>query len=186
MPDRIFQNGGYYEEDGMFQYRNMKRYGNKPCWGLERYVPGKAFGNPKQWAAKTIREGKFNIGSFPLHGAYLCTTVFKGNLSPLLLKTQLQSTALGHLAGDYTLRDMALAESEAKTQGDLDRLDQEWNDTDNPRRGLTYTAGGQRVNQFDNDVFREAAKIAAKTGGEIKKVDHVGFGQIKSLEELNG
>ena len=184
MPDRILINGGYWEEDGLFTYRRTRRYGKKPCWGLERYVGGRAFGNPEEWAARTFTEGRFNQGSFPLHGAFLATAVFTTNLSPQLIKAQLRSVSLGKLAGDFTTRDIILSEYEKKEQADAERLDQEWNDIDNPRRGLTYTAGGQRVNQFDNDVFRKAAEIAANTGGKIRDAGKLGFSQIKDLEEL--
>lgn len=186
MPDRIFFNGGYWNEDGLFQYRKTRRYGTKPQWGLERWVPASAFGDPKTWAQRTMRgEGRMSQGAFPMYGSFLCTQIFTGTLTPFLLKQTLQSLSLGDLRSKYTTRDILLAQSEEKERESDESWDREWELVDNPRRGLTYTAGGRRVNENDNLILRKETEIAAATGGQFREATS-GFSQVKSLEDLSG
>lgn len=186
MPDRIFFNGGYWNEQGVFEYRKTRRYGIKPQWGLERWVPARAFGDPKTWAQRTMSgEGRLNQGAFPMWGSFLCTQLFTGTMSPFLLRQTLQDLSLGDLRTEYTTQEIMKAGTEEKDRRADESWDSEWELIDNPRRGLTYTAGGRRVNENDNLIIRKETEIAAATGGKFREATS-GFSQMKNLEELNG
>lgn len=184
MSDRIFYNGGFWNEQGLFEYRKTRRYGTKPQWGLERWVPACTFGDPKTWFSRTMRgEGCMSQGPFPMFGMFLCVQLFTGTLTPALLRDTLQSLSLGDLRTKYTTRDVMQAEADERDRQSDENYDREWELVDNPRRGLTYTAGGRRINENDNLILRKETEIAAATGGQFREATS-GFGQIKSLETL--
>lgn len=185
LPDRVFCNGGYWTEHGLFQYLRQHRYGVKPTWGLERWVPAKAFGSSDTWAERTMvnGEGKLEQGSFPMRGSYICVVPFVGNLTFALVSLTLRELGLGDLKKMGDTRDSILMDAAEKDRLWEEAYDRDWEEIDSPRRGLSYTAGGKRVNQHDNDVLKKETEIAAVTGGKFREAKS-GFGQMKDLKEL--
>jgi hypothetical protein len=182
-PDRVFLLGGYWESNGLFEYRRVRRYGEQQRWILERYVPARVFGDPRTWAGRTSNhEGYLNQGPFPQRGLYVCTDIFTESLTPTLVYRTIQSAALGDLLTQAQRLELkAQAEAEREQASD-ERIDGEWDTIDNPRRGTSFT-GGRRLNQNDDLVLKKAGEIAAITGGKFRQATS-GFNQVESLETL--
>ena len=181
--DRVMFIGGYWDENGRFEYKRTRRYGNQGSWILERYVPAKVFGDPRTWAGRTSNtEGYLNQGAYPVDGVYICTDMFTQPLTPTLVMRAIQSSALGDLADAWMKADVKRQEIDARERKSDESFDREWEMVDSPRRGLTYS-GGKRVNEHENLVVQKATEIAAQTGGQFREAKS-GFEQIDSLEAL--
>lgn len=181
-PSRYSLLGGYWDDTGTFGYRRVPKYGVRPMWGLERWVPAKNYGNYKTWAIDTMTEdGHLAIGPFPRFGEYEMTYLFCDKahnylpLFPDMVGLSARGIWAGRINKVWDIRNALISEDKAKESIHDESFEQMWNDAQSVRKELSFGAGGS----FNHQAKIEAKKrdLLAKNIGEDAKSFRPGFRQ---------
>lgn len=155
-PSRTYIIGGFWEDNGAFEYRRVQKYGNDPKWVLERWRPAIIYGSPELWEEQTLTpEGFLGLGPFPAHGEYESVEVFTTGrgmsgyvaLEPGLIELTARCVVMGRINtySDIRIakRDAALAKQAEEDQ----RFEEHWEAQQHSHKGGLTIGAHARYNQ---------------------------------------
>jgi hypothetical protein len=181
---RVLLFGGYWEDNGLFQYRTVPKYGSKKVWVFERWLPARHYGSPQSWASSTSnREGYLSIGPYPKFGVYECCYLFAAPdhsyipLLPDLVLLTAQSIYSGRTRKVWDIRNAILSEEQAKEQLKDKEFSDMWDECHGVRRGMSFSSTSVLQN---NDAEKEEyiRKLASSDIRVQKEEFKPGFQQL--------
>jgi len=182
-PRRITMYGGYWHDNGMFEYRYVPRYGKLTAWILERWLPARHFGSPKDWEATTANaEGYLSNGPYPRFGVYMSGYQFCApdhSYIPLLpdqVLLTVQAVHAGRVRKTWEIRDAILSEEQAREAMSDVRFEKLWHETHGVRRGSSFGKDGV-IQNTDAEIEQYKAKLAATDLRLYKEEFQPGFRQ---------
>jgi hypothetical protein len=183
-PRRITLYGGYWWDNGLFEYRFVPRYSRKKCWMLERWIPARHFASPLLWTQLTCNsEGYLSNGPYPQYGAYFSCYLFANPdnsyipLLPDLVLLTTQAIYSGRIRKTWEIRDAIISGENAKEALIDKAFDDRWDATHGVRRGISFDKDGALQN---NEAEKQAyiQKLAA-SGIRLKQEEfQPGFRQL--------
>jgi hypothetical protein len=178
-PSRTKILGGFWEDVARHEYRRTPKYGLQPRWVLERHLPASRYGSPRTWDRDTItNDGFYGVGPFPVHGEYESCEIFQakdGNgrpikgwagyvpLEPGLVELAARAVWMGRINSYSDIR-IALRDEELRKEREKDQwFDQQWDEHQAVREGLTIGYGGKSVNKAQEieDYARKIERVGA-------------------------
>lgn len=166
-PRRVTLYGGYWHDNGVFEYRYVPRYGKMKAWIMERWLPARHFATPQTWAAATVNgEGYLSNGAYPTYGLYISNQTFTAtdhSYIPILpddVRLTAQACYCNRVKKTWEIRDAILTDEKVKEYMSDHEFEKKWDETHGVRRGVSFSKDGV-VQNTNAEIEAYKQKLAA-------------------------
>ena len=181
-PRHIICIGGYWQSDGMFEYRHVRRYPGKKCWVLERWLPARHYGSPVSWKDDTINpEGYLSLGPYPLYGLFeCCLMLLNVPLCPQVITEVLSTLWVNRVRKTSDIREALERDIKAEEILWDEQFERDYDATHGVRHGTMSLTGGKVLTYNSDEIERYKEKLIA-SGVRVKREDFKeGFQQFEN------